>query len=290
MARQRTGPRVLRRGRPPPRAQPRRVRVAGVQRDGHRLGAPALLREDLIGDPGPFDSPLLRPVKQGNTFEQTVERLASAIRLGVVETGPAPAGRTGSRRAARRQPGDVAGGDQGAPAGRLCRRRCGDGPAARSWCTTRGDARRPTRAAWLGRSAATRCSTRWRSARWSSLAPPSWPPRDVSRKPTGIACAPRSTRRRTASPPRDGSATPGSTCWSANCPQSPSLAAAVADVQRRLDGLLAAIPVFERNIAHSDAQHARITRAVLRGQPAMARTVMAEHVEATAALLRGLLT
>ncbi len=33
------------------------------------------------------DSPLLRPVKDGNTFEQTVERLASAIRLGVVETG-----------------------------------------------------------------------------------------------------------------------------------------------------------------------------------------------------------
>ena len=33
------------------------------------------------------DSPLLRPVKAGNTFEQTVERLASAIRLGVVETG-----------------------------------------------------------------------------------------------------------------------------------------------------------------------------------------------------------
>ena len=33
------------------------------------------------------DSPLLRPVKEGNTFEQTVERLASAIRLGVVETG-----------------------------------------------------------------------------------------------------------------------------------------------------------------------------------------------------------
>ncbi len=45
---------------------------------------------------------------------------------------------------------------------------------------------------------------------------------------------------------------------------SASLAAAVADVQGRLDGLLAAIPVFAKNIAHSDAQHARITRAVLR--------------------------
>ena len=33
------------------------------------------------------DDPLLRPVKDGNTFEQTVERLAIAIRMGVVETG-----------------------------------------------------------------------------------------------------------------------------------------------------------------------------------------------------------
>ena len=71
---------------------------------------------------------------------------------------------------------------------------------------------------------------------------------------------------------------------------SASLAAAVADVQGRLDGLLAAIPVFARNIAHSDSQHARIAVPSLRGRPTVARTVMAEHVEATAALLRGLLT
>ena len=66
---------------------------------------------------------------------------------------------------------------------------------------------------------------------------------------------------------------------------SASLAAAVADVQGHLDGLLAAIPVFAKNIAHSDAQHARITRAVLAGRANVARTVMVEHVEATAALL-----
>ena len=38
---------VLRRRRPPPRAEPRRLRVAGIQRRGHRLGAPPLLRADL---------------------------------------------------------------------------------------------------------------------------------------------------------------------------------------------------------------------------------------------------
>ena len=65
------------------------------------------------------------------------------------------------------------------------------------------------------------------------------------------------------------------------------MAAAVADVQARLDELLAAIPVFARNIAHSDAQHARFVRAILRAEPAAARAAMAEHVDGTAALLRG---
>ncbi len=64
----------------------------------------------------------------------------------------------------------------------------------------------------------------------------------------------------------------------------------MAEVQARLDELLAAIPVFARNIAHSDAQHARIARAILRSDPAAARAVMGEHVDGTAALLRGLLT
>jgi GntR family transcriptional repressor for pyruvate dehydrogenase complex len=47
--------------------------------------------------------------------------------------------------------------------------------------------------------------------------------------------------------------------------------------------------VFELNIAHSDAQHARVVRAILRSEPAAARAAMREHVDGTAALLRGLL-
>jgi DNA-binding GntR family transcriptional regulator len=70
---------------------------------------------------------------------------------------------------------------------------------------------------------------------------------------------------------------------------SASLSGAVAEVQGRLDELLSAIPVFERNIAHSDSQHRKVVRAILRGQPAAARAAMADHVEGTAALLRGLL-
>ncbi|NJP31765.1 FadR/GntR family transcriptional regulator [Micromonospora thermarum] len=71
---------------------------------------------------------------------------------------------------------------------------------------------------------------------------------------------------------------------------SPSLAAAVADVQLTLDRLLAAIPVITRNLDHSDAQHARIVDAILAGDASGARAVMEEHCDGTAELLRGLLT
>ena len=70
---------------------------------------------------------------------------------------------------------------------------------------------------------------------------------------------------------------------------STSVAAAIADVQLRLDRLLAAIPVLRRNLDHSDAQHTAIVEAILAGDPVPARAAMEEHCDATAALLRGLL-
>jgi DNA-binding FadR family transcriptional regulator len=70
---------------------------------------------------------------------------------------------------------------------------------------------------------------------------------------------------------------------------SPSLAAAIADVQITLDKLLAAIPVITRNLDHSDAQHTRIVDAILAGNAAGARAAMEEHCDGTAELLYGLL-
>jgi len=71
---------------------------------------------------------------------------------------------------------------------------------------------------------------------------------------------------------------------------SPSLAAAVADVQITLDRLLAAIPVIKRNLDHSDNQHTRIVDAILAGDAGAARALMEEHCDGTAELLLGLLT
>jgi DNA-binding FadR family transcriptional regulator len=64
----------------------------------------------------------------------------------------------------------------------------------------------------------------------------------------------------------------------------------VADVQMRLDELLRAIPVIPGNIAHSDKQPTAIVEAILGGEVDVARTEMEEHVDGTAALLRGFLS
>ncbi|TDD79090.1 FadR/GntR family transcriptional regulator [Actinomadura rubrisoli] len=67
------------------------------------------------------------------------------------------------------------------------------------------------------------------------------------------------------------------------------LSAACADARMRVTDLLNAIPVLGRNIEHAAVQHAAIVDAVLAGDPEAARRAVAEHLEGTAALLRGFL-
>jgi DNA-binding FadR family transcriptional regulator len=68
------------------------------------------------------------------------------------------------------------------------------------------------------------------------------------------------------------------------------LTTAVADIRIRVNELLEAIPLLEVNIDHSNAQHRRLVDAILAGHPAAARRAMAEHLDGTAALLRGFLS
>ncbi|WP_433166212.1 FCD domain-containing protein [Kribbella sp. CA-247076] len=58
----------------------------------------------------------------------------------------------------------------------------------------------------------------------------------------------------------------------------------------RLNELLDAIPLLERNIRHSDEQHEAIVGAILAGDPEAARQAMQEHLSGTAALLRAFLS
>ncbi len=67
------------------------------------------------------------------------------------------------------------------------------------------------------------------------------------------------------------------------------LAAACTDARMRLNDLLNAIPVLQRNIAHTAGQHAAIVDAILAGDAELARRAVAEHLEGTGALLRGFL-
>jgi DNA-binding FadR family transcriptional regulator len=67
------------------------------------------------------------------------------------------------------------------------------------------------------------------------------------------------------------------------------LAAACADARMRTNDLLNAIPLLPRNIDHTAAQHTAIVAAILSGDPDRARRAVAEHLEGTSALLRGFL-
>jgi DNA-binding FadR family transcriptional regulator len=71
---------------------------------------------------------------------------------------------------------------------------------------------------------------------------------------------------------------------------SPSLTSAVADVRMRLNALLDAIPLLERNIVHSDEQHRAVVEAILARDAPKARAAMHEHVAGSAALLRAFLS
>jgi DNA-binding FadR family transcriptional regulator len=70
---------------------------------------------------------------------------------------------------------------------------------------------------------------------------------------------------------------------------SPLLAAACVDARLRMNDLLNAIPVLRRNIEHTAGQHTAIVTAILSGDPERARRAVAEHLDGTGALLRGFL-
>jgi len=67
------------------------------------------------------------------------------------------------------------------------------------------------------------------------------------------------------------------------------LAAACTDARMRLNDLLNAIPVLQHNIDHTAQQHTAIAAAILAGDARRARWAVAEHLDGTAALLRGFL-
>jgi GntR family transcriptional repressor for pyruvate dehydrogenase complex len=71
---------------------------------------------------------------------------------------------------------------------------------------------------------------------------------------------------------------------------TPSLVPLLADNRTRVNELLERIPLLGRNIEHSNLQHEEIVVAILTGDAERAAQAMREHLEGSAALLRGFLS
>jgi DNA-binding FadR family transcriptional regulator len=229
-----------------------------------------------------------RPVKAGNTFEQTVERLMQAIKLGAVASGDRlPAERELARllnvsrvtlREAIRALQD---------AGYVESRRGRSGGTFVRYDAARrrsgGDARRMARkmGAELSDALDLRLVVEPGAAELAAR-------RRLSSAERGLLMA-RLEAVKAASVDGHRVADSRLHLTIAELSGAPSVAAACTEVQTRLDDLLAAIPVLARNIEHSHAQHAAVVRAIVAGNRRKARESMVEHVEATSALLRGFL-
>ena len=67
------------------------------------------------------------------------------------------------------------------------------------------------------------------------------------------------------------------------------LSAACAEARMQLNDLLNAIPMLKLNITHAATQHVEIVDAIMAGEPERARNAVAEHLAGTGSLLRGFL-
>lgn len=240
----------------------------------------------LATSPG-ADSAIFRPVRAGNTFEDTVERLLQAIKLGVVGPGERlPAERelaarlNVSRVTLREAIGALR------QAGYVASRRGRYGGTFVNADLPRPDRRTVARLAReAGGALEDTLTLRYAVETGAAECAASC---EVGEDQRAYLCA---RLAENAAAPLSGYRRMDSRLHLAiaEVTGSPALTSALADVRMRLNEMLDAIPLLDRNIEHSNEQHAAIVGAILRGDPAAARELMAEHLAGTAALLRGFL-
>ncbi|UVS77392.1 FadR/GntR family transcriptional regulator [Actinokineospora sp. UTMC 2448] len=238
----------------------------------------------LRSDPDPLADALLRPVRAGNAFEETLARLLQAIRLGLAAPGERLpperdlAARLGVSRVTLRealhalQEAGYVESRRGRYGGTFVRslRPTHPTPPAPAFAADVEDVITMRHVLETGAAEAaasrsldptTRRHLRTRLAECTGAGVADYRRRDA-RLHLAVAAA----------------------------AAAPSLTAAVADLRARLDALLDAIPPIGANIEHSDHQHRAVIDAILDGDPQAARAEMAEHLAGTATLLRGFLT
>lgn len=238
--------------------------------------------------PATVDDALFRPVRTGNAFEETVERLLRAIKLGVVAVGerlPAErelAARLGVARVTLREAIHAI-----ADAGYVSSRR---GRYGGTFVTEPRPRRRDgvpdELARRLGESVDDTLTVRYvvetgaaEVAAQRTLTPGQR--RHLADRLAEASLADLVEYRRKDSRLH---------LAIAEVTGSASLTTAVADVRMRVNELLDEIPLLAPNLGHSNAQHEAIVAAILGGDPSAARQAMAEHLDGTSALLRGFLS
>lgn len=232
----------------------------------------------------PADSALLRPVRAGNAFEETVERLLQTIKLGVIVPGdrlPAErelAARLNVSRVTLRE-AIRALADAGYVASR--RGRYG-GTFVNELPDTPAGAARP---APPGHELEDTLTLRHVLEVGAAEAAAARALRPAERQHLRASLADAAAASTTDYRRKDSRLH----LAIAEVSASGSLTTAVADARMRVNALLDAIPRLGPNIEHSNRQHEAVITAILNGDPAGARQAMAEHLEGTAALLRGFL-
>ena len=249
-------------------------------------GEGKLLRADVVGDA------LFRPVRTGNAFEETVSRLLQAVRLGIVPPGDAlPAERdlatrfSVSRDTVREAIRSLS------DAGFLVSRRgryggtfVVDAPPPRVAGSGIDSlaASAPVTAEEIEDVLALREILEVGAARSAAARSLSAVDRDLLWTRLGeTAAATVADYRRLDSRLH---LTIGELVG------APSLVPLIAENRMRVNCLLDDIPLLQPNIEHSNQQHERIVIAVLTGDAERAASTMQEHLEGSAALLRGFLT
>lgn len=227
--------------------------------------------------------PLLKPVRAGNAFEETVERLLQAIRLGVFPAGTRlPAERDLARhlRVSRVTLREALSELQKIGMLQIQRGRYG-GAIVQQAPSAPADGELPSAAVvedvLVFRSIVEPAAAELAAA--SDLSPDGR--RHLADALSAVAAAPVDQYR-----PLDARFHVAIAELSGHG----SLVDAVASARARTSDLLDRIPMLHTNLEHSNRQHRDIVEAILGGNPERARAAMLEHLEGTASLLRGFLT
>jgi GntR family transcriptional repressor for pyruvate dehydrogenase complex len=247
------------------------------------------------GPPASLSDAVLRPVRDGNAFESTVEHLAMAIRLGVFAEGE----RLPSER-------DLA---ERLKVGRATLREAIGALRQAGLVRTRRGRTGGTIVLYRGRQQVDETTD---EAGLTGIISPRHTPAEVADalafrsvvEPGAARLAARANLsadqrswlddalRATVGIEDDGARRVADSRLHlaiATLSGSAKLVEAVSQARSLTADLLFAIPVLAPNIVHSDAQHAEIVDAVLTGDHLRAQAVMEEHCEATSALVRAFL-